>query len=920
MLKPFLVLAVATTLALNNFESSAWSQVNEKQSAPAAPQSKIYLAPDDHTDYFWTADDVEYRRAFLEMLDFYLDEIDRTENEPPELQTKWNCDGSLWLWEYEHHKPAEDFERLIKRVRDGHISAPMTALVSTFGAQPAEAVLRGMYYAGSLERRFDLKFPMAVAMENQTLPLGLGALWAGSGAKYSWRGVCACATKMPYDPFQRRDHEIYWWTGLDDSRILMKWYSLGHNNASIGGYAEARKPGHAIDYVRNDEGFKKRHPFGTIGLFGQGWDDLKTLTNDFPNIAKQKSLPNQPVIVSNEEDFFREFERQYGGGLARESLAYGNEWDLYCVSMAEQTSRVRRSVEKLRTAEALATLVSLDDPDFWSSRKEARDLAHLDLGLYWEHDWTSDRNEQMRAKRAKWQRKLADEISAYVDELHDSAAKALATRVPTAGSQNRFYVFNSLGWRRDGFIELPLSDLTLPGTPDFHVIDVETQTDLQAEFLMIDGKRKIHVEVKDIPSVGYRVIEVRPGKVARGDDALPSDQAALDLHVLENEFLKVVVSNSGVITSLKDKRTGHDYAGRKGLNTFMANGETDAKPGEFRVVTESALGKSVQVDCNTGVPYRSKITLHQDADWLEIENTINGVFLDVRSWGFDFNLTKPDVHHEEVGAILNAKLESEGGHYARRNARYDWLSLGHFVDMQGVEGGITLANSDCAFFQLGNSTPRKLDTATSTITVLAGGQVDGPKLGIPAQNGDDHFLQRFALRPRPSADSISGSGNAKISSQFDSTFADDFDSVAAMRWAMEWQNPLVAQELSRNKNIAVAESPLSADKFSFLSVVDLVADSVVGADPANEGSSVMLWSLKPCEEGIDASLICRAWNVSNSRCEVLVQLADQKQQPKLSSAQSATHIETDQSEIPLRNGAVPIEFAPQQMRTIRLKF
>ena len=54
-----------------------------------------------------------------------------------------------------------------------------------------------MYYAGRLERRDVVRFPLATAMENQTLPLGLAPLWAGSGARYSWKGICGCATKFP---------------------------------------------------------------------------------------------------------------------------------------------------------------------------------------------------------------------------------------------------------------------------------------------------------------------------------------------------------------------------------------------------------------------------------------------------------------------------------------------------------------------------------------------------------------------------------------------------------------------------------------------------------------------------------------------------------------------------------------------------
>ena len=152
-----------------------------------------------------------YRAAFLEQLDYYLALADSTSNSPPAFQSRWNCDGSFWLWEYERNKPAADFERLIARIKSGHISAPLTALVSCYGGAPAEAVLRGMYYAGRLERRYGLRFRMAVAMENQTLPCGLASLWAGAGARYSWRGVCACASRVPASG--DREHDIYWWAG-----------------------------------------------------------------------------------------------------------------------------------------------------------------------------------------------------------------------------------------------------------------------------------------------------------------------------------------------------------------------------------------------------------------------------------------------------------------------------------------------------------------------------------------------------------------------------------------------------------------------------------------------------------------------------------------------------------------------------------
>ena len=89
---------------------------------------RIYLANDHHTDYMWSMDEEGYRRAFLEMLDYYLAQIDATATNPSPYQARWNSDGSFWLWVYEKNKKPEEFRRLIERVRDGHISAPMTVV------------------------------------------------------------------------------------------------------------------------------------------------------------------------------------------------------------------------------------------------------------------------------------------------------------------------------------------------------------------------------------------------------------------------------------------------------------------------------------------------------------------------------------------------------------------------------------------------------------------------------------------------------------------------------------------------------------------------------------------------------------------------------------------------------------------------
>jgi alpha-mannosidase len=49
----------------------------------------------------------------------------------------------------------------MQRDKDGHISVPMTTVVSCSVGEPTEAVSRGMYNSGRLERRFEVRFPPA---------------------------------------------------------------------------------------------------------------------------------------------------------------------------------------------------------------------------------------------------------------------------------------------------------------------------------------------------------------------------------------------------------------------------------------------------------------------------------------------------------------------------------------------------------------------------------------------------------------------------------------------------------------------------------------------------------------------------------------------------------------------------------------
>jgi alpha-mannosidase len=172
----------------------------------------------------------------------------------------------------------------------------------------------------------------------------------------------------------------------------------------------------------------------------------------------------------------------------------------------------------------------------------------------------------------------------------------------------------------------------------------------------------------------------------------------------------------------------------------------------------------------------------------------------------------------------------------------------------------------------GNSTLTSLDTLTPQLKVLVGGQVDGSKLGIHNQGGDGYFLQRFALRTHGA-----------------------FDQAAAMRFGLEHQCPLVTGPVTGNT------AAFDEKSFGLLSVND---------------SKVLLWALKPAEDGIlQAGIALRVWNMSDTESNFTAQVPGWR----IVSAKNATHIETPTGDAQVSSGALTTKVSGHAMETYLLK-
>jgi alpha-mannosidase len=519
---------------------------------------------------------------------------------------------------------------------------------------------------------------------------------------------------------------------------------------------------------------------------------------------------------------------------------------------------VKRAVEDLRSAEALATLVSSIDPTFMSTRSESAEEAFMNMGLYYEHCWTAESNAPVSSERPDYQRRTASQIISYVSSLKSDAAAALAGYIQNPGG-NRFYVFNPLGWSRTDIADIP-SNMA----PPFRVVDVTTGNEVRSQLITKSSQSFIRILAQDVPSVGYRVYEIQSGSSQFTDNAATFSNGNA---TFENDRYSVTVDGHGAISSMIDKLDGNRQLVQAGDSL------NDIGSGSGTPVPENVGQVSATLFVNAGgAPYHSsRITLYKTVDRIDIDNEVTSNFGDaVITYDFNFNLSGQTVRHEEVGAIATAKMKAQGGSYSDNLGRYDYLTMNHFVDLSDAARGVTLSNWDSSFFELGNSSFSSLDVTTPEVKALVGGRIDA-NLGIPNQNGDSYFRNRYALRSHG-----------------------EYDQAGAMRMALEHQNPFVTAYLTTGSGGAYPST-----SFSLVSITD---------------SHTILWALKPAEEGISEGIIARVWNVDDSthNLDLTFHLGS------LFSAHRTNHIETNTTTAIMANSTLSDVLPGQWMQTYRI--
>ena len=400
--------------------------------------------------------------------------------------------------------------------------------------------------------------------------------WNPDSFGYNWQlpqiykkaGVDYFVTqKMSWNETNQLPLKLFWWESPDGSKVLA-YFPDGYGNASFtpmrlsNDLAHARTLNPGLDDMMDlygvgdhgggptrallDEGLQWSKPdkigpkmqFGTAQSYFNAVEPR--LAGDSPvwnyetAAAGQTKLPQPPPgqisIPTWKDELYLEFHR---GVFTTQSNHKRN---------------MRESEEETLNAEKYASLAWLDGrsypatelTDAWQkiTFNQFHDLAAgSGIGVIYK-DAQQDYNQVRWATQEVTSKSLAA-VEAHVD----TRAGNLPGSVP-------LMIVNPLGWDRSGLVE---ADVQMPAaTAEVSVVDSEGHV-LPSETELKDSNTNTYhllLQAKDIPSLGYEVMHVVPGK-----RPFVSDLKVNGL-TLENAALRVTVDpQTGCITSLYNKKS-----------------------------------------------------------------------------------------------------------------------------------------------------------------------------------------------------------------------------------------------------------------------------------------------------------------------------------------------------------------------------
>ncbi|MEO5564670.1 MAG: glycoside hydrolase family 38 C-terminal domain-containing protein [Chitinophagaceae bacterium] len=756
---------------------------------PVKKQWTVYVYPHSHLDIGYTGLPADVLKLQTRNIDVGIDIAEKTQNYPEGSRFVWNTEATWVVEQYLQQASPAQKQKFIEAVKKGWIQIDGGHSNSNTSTFSDEEMIHFFNNASSIQKVTGVPIKTMVQMD---VP---GAAWGLVTAAAQFGINRFISFPNYYDLRKFWENKPFYWLGPDGKTKMLFLqgcpYGIGYTiKGSKYGLAKIQKYTNEYDRVStstpsenflNPFIFEETARFEEKGspydLFAITWSmaDNCVIDADLPEAVKEwnKKYAYPKLIIGGAKDILDAYEKKYGAVIPTYSGDFTEFWTNGLGSDAKSVGEGREGKELLVQAEILSSMFDQNN----NQTKITAD-AWVDQLLSAEHTWGAQDSKSVLARQVE---KIK---SGYFINSKRKSEELLAETVASFKDTtvSTFSIVNTLSWERNGIVTLTKSQSRFGDG----IVDEKNNPVLSQRL----STGELIFRAEQIPALGSKLYKVVANKPKL------STELKATTTVLSNARLSLQVSpQTGNITSVKNFKNGYEYVdASSGLNSYqyvtgVYNGKdhpanpTTTSDVSVRVKENGPLLVSLLVTAKAqGVNQLSReIKLYEGSSAVELTNTFDKISTRQKEgihFGFGFALPNATGRIDMPWSIVSPNSD------ILESGNKNWFAFQRWVDISNKQYGVTWSAIQSPLIEWGSLSGNILDGGRQPWLWLK----DVPKSSLiyswPVNN---HWDTNFPLEQ---------GGLMKQCYAFN--IHDAYDVVAANRFGMETQRPLIAVQTKNN--------------------------------------------------------------------------------------------------------------------------
>ncbi|HPP53371.1 MAG TPA: glycoside hydrolase family 38 C-terminal domain-containing protein, partial [Thermoguttaceae bacterium] len=565
-----------------------------------------------------------------------------------------------------------------------------------------EELCRSAYYSRrEARRRWGLDLQAAIFSDINGLSWPVADVYSDAGIRYlgfypnPWRGSVDLNNETGIPA------ELFYWEGPSGRSRLLVWASLHYTGGPRFGMSRQATPETLKKPLASAlRALEAKWPYDVwlVPWYADNEDPSRQLAELARQWNAQWRWPEIHTIADPAE-VFRQVEERFRNQIPVRRGDITPSWAQHPVSTPDYLGRKRAADRLLTTAEKLATVARLAQPNFIYPTLEFRrawnSLIQSDEHGYGVSQYTGKKVYVTWAHKRHW----IDHALRVAQAESERALAALASAIPV-DLPPVVIVFNPLLQTRTDVVAVRVPK----GLRIGQVMPLGRSEPLPAE---LDGNL-LRFVAPEVPGLGYKVF-----RLLEGSPPTCQRQETTEPPTIENRFYRLRFSPSGSIASLFDKELQRELVDPEApykLNEFVftwddhrsfvrpeqASFLIEKSPLCQRIVARTVEPRSKAQVCQT-------VVLYDHEKRIDLDNRLEhvaGIFEYPRYAAYGYYAFPFAAPGGRFRAQLNGCVVEPGRDQCPIGLR-DWLAVQDWVDVANQEFGVTLAQRESHLVEFG---------------------------------------------------------------------------------------------------------------------------------------------------------------------------------------------------------------------------